>query len=228
MEDIVKNVKEEDSQRLTLKRKRIMIYFVEATRKLIQTEGVDGLSIRKIASEAGYNSATIYNYFQNLEHLALFGSVCYMRDYVVKLSGALTPDMNALERYRTIYRCFNDLAFEYPDIFHNLFFGRYSAMLGDVLHTYYYDLFPEELDGISTSMREMLVAGSMKERDRITMNAMIEEGFVAPEKADMTLELMISLHQHYIYEATMRGSEEARACRERFDQVFEYVMKMAR
>lgn len=221
-------LKETDNQPLTLKRKRIMIYFVEATRKLIQTEGVDGLSIRKIASKAGYNSATIYNYFQNLEHLALFGSVCYMRDYVVKLSGALNPNMNALERYRTIYRCFNDFAFEYPDIFHNLFFGRYSSMLGDVLHTYYYELFPEELDGISGPMREMLVAGSMKERDKITMEAMVEEGFVAPEKAEMTLELMTSLHQHFIYEASIQGSEQAKACRERFDQVFEYVMEMAR
>lgn len=37
---------------LTLKRKRIMIYFIEATEKLIRSDGVEGLSIRKIASEA--------------------------------------------------------------------------------------------------------------------------------------------------------------------------------
>ena len=48
---------------LTVKRKRIMTYFIEATEKLIRSEGLDGLSIRKIAGEAGYNSATIYNYF---------------------------------------------------------------------------------------------------------------------------------------------------------------------
>ena len=34
---------------LTLKRKRIMIYFIEATEKLIRSDGVEGLSIRKIA-----------------------------------------------------------------------------------------------------------------------------------------------------------------------------------
>ena len=62
---------------LTLKRKRIMIYFIEATEKLIRSDGVEGLSIRKIASEAGYNSATLYNYFEDLEYLVLFGSVCY-------------------------------------------------------------------------------------------------------------------------------------------------------
>ena len=46
---------------MDIKRKRIMIYFIEATQKLIRTEGMDSLSIRKIANTAGYNSATLYN-----------------------------------------------------------------------------------------------------------------------------------------------------------------------
>lgn len=41
---------------LTVKRKRIMIYFIEATQKLIRTDGVDGLSIRKIGCPAGFLS----------------------------------------------------------------------------------------------------------------------------------------------------------------------------
>ena len=97
-----------DRAGLTTKRTRIMIYFIEATQKLIQSEGVDGLSIRKIANEAGYNSATLYNYFRDLEHLTLFGSVCYLRDYVLALGNSLTPEMSSLERFQTIYSCFND------------------------------------------------------------------------------------------------------------------------
>lgn len=57
---------------LTLKRKRIMIYFIEAAEKLIRQNGIENLSIRKIATEAGYNSATIYNYFNDLEQLTMF------------------------------------------------------------------------------------------------------------------------------------------------------------
>ena len=44
---------------LTLKRKRIMIYFIEAAEKSIRSAGVEALSRRKIATEAGYNSATL-------------------------------------------------------------------------------------------------------------------------------------------------------------------------
>ena len=215
-------------QSLTVRRKRIMIYFVEATRKLIQTEGVDGLSIRKIAAEAGYNSATIYHYFQDLEHLTLFGSVCYLREYILDLSRSLTEDMSALQHFRTVYRCFNQAAFQNPDIFHNLFFGRHSHMLGEVLHTYYYELFPEELDGISPSMRQMLVSSTMFERDRVMMQAMVDEGFVAPEKANITQELIIAVHQSFIYEACIQGDRlDVTKHIEKFETMADHLLSMA-
>ena len=49
-----------------------MRIFIEATKSLMDSVGEEGLSIRKIAAKAGYNSATIYNYFQDLDELMLF------------------------------------------------------------------------------------------------------------------------------------------------------------
>ena len=46
-------------------------------------------------------------------------------------------------------------------------------------------------------MKKMLVEGSMRERDEITMESMVQEGFVLEEKADITLELIIALHQNF-------------------------------
>lgn len=218
-----------ESSTLTTKRKRIMIYFVEATQKLIQSEGVDGLSIRKIANEAGYNSATIYNYFQDLEHLTLFGSVRYLRDYVTTLGPRLSPDMNALDRFRTVYDCFNDRAFRDPDIFHNMFFGRYSDSLDQVLHTYYYELFPEELEGLSPGLQTMLVTGSMRERDRYSVQRMVKEGFIAPEKADITLELVCMLIQHCLHSASIQGETlDVEAHKAYFRRMFDHILAAAR
>lgn len=213
---------------LSLKRKRIMAYFIEATRKLIQSEGLEGLSIRKIAAEAGYNSATIYHYFQDLEHLTLFGSVCYLRDYILALSRELREDMTSIQRFHTIYRCFNEIAFRYPEIFHNLFFGRHSHMLGEVLHTYYYELFPQELSAVTEPMQRMLVAGTMLERDRVTMDAMVAEGYVAPEKARVTQELIIGIHQNCIYEACLRGGQDVQSRVEHFDRILSYLLDAAK
>lgn len=213
---------------LTLKRKRIMIYFIEAAEKLIRSEGVEGLSIRKIANEAGYNSATIYNYFNDLEHLTLFGSVCYLREYVIILGKSLKPGMTSIDGYRTIYRCFNQVAFRYPEIFHNMFFGKYSYKLSSVIRIYYQELFPSELEGLSARMKKMLAEGSMHERDKIVMETMVQDGFVLPEKAEVTLELVIALHQNFIYEACLKGEElNIGDHEEKFTRIFEYILEMA-
>ena len=51
---------------------RMVKYFVDATIEIIEKEGYEAVTIRKVADIAGYNSATLYNYFDNLEHLLFF------------------------------------------------------------------------------------------------------------------------------------------------------------
>ena len=219
-------------EELSVKKKRVMILFIEAAEGLLRKEGPAGLSIRKVAAEAGYNSATLYNYFQDLEHLTLFASVRYLREYVALLEKNLTEDMNAFQRYRMIYRCFNTCAFREPEIFHGMFFGRHSGLLGEVLQVYYEQLFPQELDGLSGQMKQMLRLGTMYERDSLMMKDLVAEGFVAPEKAEKTMELMIALHQHYIHEAMIRsaisGDFDTAAHQEGFDAAFLYIMEAAK
>ena len=53
------------------KRKRIMSYFINATIELMEKEGIENLTIRKVAEQAKYNSATLYHYFSNLDELEL-------------------------------------------------------------------------------------------------------------------------------------------------------------
>lgn len=218
-----------DNTTLSIKRKRMMIYFIEATQKLLHADGLAQITIRRIAAEAGYNSATIYNYFQDLEHLILFGSVCYLRDYLVSLFRAIKPEMSSIDRFRTIYRCFNELAFRNPEIFHNMFFGRHSHMLEDVLRVYYTQLFPNELDGIPESIRRMMFAGTMRERDSVTMCEMVKEGFVAPEKVDATLDLIVATHQNFIYQACVEGEQlDIESHKKQFESLFEYLLSAAK
>ncbi len=46
--------------KLDIKKRRVMMYFIEATQDLILNEGIENLSIKKIADKADYNTATIY------------------------------------------------------------------------------------------------------------------------------------------------------------------------
>ena len=50
-----------------------MIRFIEAARELIDQEGLESLSIRKIAEKAGFHNSTIYLYFRDMDHLRTHG-----------------------------------------------------------------------------------------------------------------------------------------------------------
>ena len=52
-----------------------MSFFVEAVQKIIEEEGIDAVTIRKVSKLAGYNPATLYNYFDNIDYLVGFASI---------------------------------------------------------------------------------------------------------------------------------------------------------
>lgn len=213
---------------LSKKKKRIMIYFIEATEKLIEEEGIDGLSIRKIATEAGYNSATLYNYFEDLEHLILYASVRYLRDYIAELQKPLTRGMNALESYRVIYEIFSERVFHSPEIFYNMFFGHYSGKLNLVLQQYY-QLFPDELVGHKGSTLNMLSQGNIFERDRAYMDSLVAEGFVKPEKKEATVQILVRTHQSFIAQACTEGGHlDIEKHKAHFMELFDYILEGAR
>jgi len=59
----------EVSERQSLKNQRVRSYFIQAAKKIILDEGVENVSVRKVADLAGYTFSTIYNYFNNLNEL---------------------------------------------------------------------------------------------------------------------------------------------------------------
>lgn len=217
----------DEKEDLSIKKKRIMIYFIEATEKLIREDGIDGLSIRRIAGEAGYNSATLYNYFDDLEHLVLFASVRHLREYVTALQKSIKPDMDALQIYRIVYENFCEFSFRFPEIFNNMFFGRYKDRLGNVLRRYY-ELFPDEIGEQKIFVKGMLSQGNIYERDLAFMEGLVEEGFVSPEKKEMTVQLLVRTHQSFIFDASIEGTDlDVERHVESFMKIFDYIMEGA-
>ncbi|MEG0988926.1 MAG: TetR/AcrR family transcriptional regulator [Clostridium sp.] len=217
-----------EGNQISKKKKRIMIYFIEATEKLMEEEGIDSLSIRKIATVAGYNSATLYNYFEDLDHLILFASIRHLKKYVVDLYNSIKKEMDALETYRVIYRKFSEAAFTSPEIFYNMFFGHYSSKLSQVLRQYY-ELFPDELGEHKGFIRSMLNEGNIYQRDMTFMDALVEEGFVKAEKAADTVQVMVRTNESFILEACkLEDSTKIESHVEAFMKLFDYVMEAAK
>lgn len=214
------------SDKLTLKQKRTMTYFIEATEKLIMEDGIDGLSIRKIATEAGYNSATIYNYFESLEILVLFASVRYLRDYVSNLKSEIKDGMTSLELYRTVYKIFNKHSFHSPEIFYNMFFGKHSNKLNSIIKQYY-EIFPDELEGQTPSIKTMLTQGDIYLRDKPILEMLIKDGFIKEDQLDIVIELIVRTHESYLLEAFDINESKIESHSEDFLTLFDYIISSA-
>ena len=88
------------------KRKRIMSYFINATIELMEKEGIENLTIRKVAEQAKYNSATLYHYFSNLDELELFASVKCLDEYMQETLIHKAEGKDFQEWYLGQWRCF--------------------------------------------------------------------------------------------------------------------------
>lgn len=212
---------------LNIKQKRVMIYFISATKELIEQEGLENLTVRKVASSAGYNSATLYNYFQDMEELVVFASIGYLKDYISKLEQSITPDMNARQRYRTIYEVFSRACFSRPELFYGLFYGKYKKRLKSVISVYY-NLFPDELGHHKGEVLQMLTQGEIMERDSSIMPSLVEEGFVLQKNVNQTVTLITRMFQSYLYDAWL--SKDERSIEQQIAPVletFEYIMDKA-
>ena len=183
--------------KLNIKKRRVMMYFIEATQELILNEGIENLSIKKIADTAGYNTATIYNYFEDLEEIILYSSIDYLKIYLKDLKSEIKSNMKAIEMYETIYKVFVHHSFEKPEIFHTLFFGKYSYKLEKIIKKYY-EIFPDDITGQTDITKSVLVEGNIHNRDLPVIKQMIKEGSILEEEAPYIMEAIVRIHQSYL------------------------------
>ncbi|MFJ5624703.1 TetR/AcrR family transcriptional regulator [Peribacillus loiseleuriae] len=169
---------------------RMMSYFINATADIIEKEGFDHLTIRKIADLAGYNSATIYNYFEDLSHLIFFGSMSFVKKYTDALPQYMEKARTPLERYFLIWECFCKYSFESPEIY----FAVFSANLGThpINMTKYYEYSPIDLVAFPDDIKPMLLEANLSKRTLIAFNQCIKEGYIQETHAERIAE------RHYL------------------------------
>ncbi|WP_338995753.1 TetR/AcrR family transcriptional regulator [Fusobacterium animalis] len=211
--------------KLNIKKRRVMMYFIEATQELILNEGIENLSIKKIADTAGYNTATIYNYFEDLEELILYSSIDYLKIYLKDLKSEINSNMKAIEMYETIYKVFVHHSFEKPEIFHTLFFGKYSYKLEKIIKKYY-EIFPDDITGQTDITKSVLVEGNIHNRDLPVIKQMIKEGSILEEDAPYIMEAIVRIHQSYLENILQQREKISLEEHEiKFFKIFNFLLK---
>ena len=211
--------------KLDIKKRRVMMYFIEATQDLILNEGIENLSIKKIADTAGYNTATIYNYFEDLEELILYSSIDYLKIYLKDLKSEINSNMKAIEMYETIYKVFVHHSFKKPEIFHTLFFGKYSYKLEKIIKKYY-EIFPDDITGQTDITKSVLVEGNIHNRDLPVIKQMIKEGSILEEEAPYIMEAIVRIHQSYLENILQQREQiSLEEHKIKFFKIFDFLLK---
>lgn len=185
-----------------IQRRRMMSYFIKATDEVITTEGIDAVNIRKVAQLAGYNSATLYRYFDDLEHLIYYAMMKHLVDYNMTLEKKQKECQDAEKRVYLVWEEFCRAAFENPVAYRYLFFSRHGVEDSNALREYY-EIFPEEFGTQDDSViADMLKGNDIICRNRLLLAPMVEEGKFRADKLEQINAVMI-----YSMHAILRSKE---------------------
>lgn len=169
----------EKEKRGKLKQDRIMRYFIDSTVEIIKNEGVAGVTIRKVSSQAGYTSATLYNYFDTLDHLVFLANMSSLEKYVESLPSYLENCENSIEVYMSICKCYALHAYENPKIFSSLFFSHH----GEDYERYtnqYYELYPQRDKKNRTKfLNKLFHINNLHERRLYLLSYCVSDGYIS-------------------------------------------------
>ncbi|MFY0544738.1 TetR/AcrR family transcriptional regulator [Brevibacillus sp. H7] len=179
----------------TIQLSRMWQYFVEATAQIIQEEGVSNVTIRKIADRAGYNSATIYNYFSEISHLVFFASMKFLKPYtdeVVKIYKS--KELQPQEKYLRAWELFCRHSFQNPQIFHAIFIADLGSQPEELLK-HYYSVYPAEIIDIPEELKPLILEQNISKRGLAVLDLLVKEGYMKQENVVGINEMTILIWQ---------------------------------
>lgn len=119
-----------------IQRRRKMSHFIDAAEQIISQKGVEGLTIRGVSEIAGYNSATLYGYFSNLDHLIYYTYMKHLSDLERLLAPAFELSGSATESLEIVWRVFCSYAYENTSVVYTLMLSPYSVDFNEILDDY--------------------------------------------------------------------------------------------
>ena len=170
-------------------RNSIMDTFLESTRQVIEAEGVDGVSIRKVASTAGYNSATLYLYFKDVDELITLALMSYLEEHALTLSRSCSGTPSAIESFLNEWDLLCDLADKNPSVYYRLLFTRREWSLGQAAKRYY-SIYSSRFEELDSSVRELMLSGDMHERIHAILRPLVSEGIISEENRQLTADML--------------------------------------
>ena len=154
-----------------------MEYFKGLSRKeyilivseLIKRDGIENISIRKLAKEIGCSSASLYRYFESLDELIYYAELGELKSYINALNKSSLVWENVWDKYIGVWYCYAMEAFRKPISYNLIFFTKKNIALKEAINEYY-EMFPED---ILKSCKICMKAGAISKENAIILNRMV-------------------------------------------------------
>lgn len=193
---------------MELKKKRMLTYFIKSTQDIMTAEGMQGITLRKVADGAGYNNATLYNYFDDLDHVVLYASLKYLSLYNKTIVKELEKCHTAKERFYMMWQIFCQISFAHPDAFHQIFFNKHSTSLTTICDEYY-QLFPEELPPAEDVLYPILSDYQLGNRNLLPLRELLTEEKRPLDELDTISELIVSAYHQLLHCCLLEDSRDS-------------------
>ena len=159
-----------------LKKSRMTRYFIDAVITLSDDIPVDAITLRQVAAAAGYNSATLYNYFQNMNQLIAFTLIDRMSRIWIdasKLQGQLDGSLN---HYLGQWLAQCRESFQHPQLFLYFFQLEEKAQIYQRIPDYF-AVFPEIREQLSPRLLAQTKETDFARKNQNILFPCVTEGY---------------------------------------------------
>ena len=188
-------------------RNTIIKNFLNSTREIIHSEGIDQVSIRKVAARAGLNSATMYLYFTDSDELITLACMGYLEDYCNTLICEVPQMKTVYDAYMRAWEVFSIYAFQNPQVFHRLFFYPHSKPLKETAARYF-QIYPEMLEQSEGLVHDTLLAGTLSARNMKMLRVICDDFHMDAHYADVINDFTICYFKNLLEEMPADADEE--------------------
>ncbi len=113
------------TEKRNLKRNRGKMFFLQAAKEMITREGVESVSVRKVADAAGYSYPTLYNYFEDLNELLWETKLFMIHELMEALQRKMHDPIEDKEGIKNVFKTYMEYYLTNPNVFR--FFYFYSV-----------------------------------------------------------------------------------------------------
>ena len=100
--------------------------FIRAAQTILESEGLEGISARKVAEKAGWSYATIYNYFKDINHLLWHCIPAYIADIHENIIASVGDEPDGLNQLLKAHKAYVQFFIERPKIYKLMFLSDFG------------------------------------------------------------------------------------------------------